>query len=250
MFAIIILMFCSFSPCVFNSTAAQSNITISVDSGRPLAEAILELEKQTGLSVTYEDPPYMFREDIADVTESVRRDLGRYPPGQAPRVLVPKGGKFEFSHSVTVSERPIVLIRQLVAAYHTRFATARFRVEQSDGLFNVVPVSIRNSSGHMGRFNAPLDVRITVEKKTRTAWQALEELCAAVARSTGTRIGIGTTAIAIPAKPLENYTVSNMPARLALAELLAKIGNGAKLSWRLLYGPDTRTYVLNIHAVS
>src|SRR5256885_13941815 len=74
----------------------QTTEKLSVDDARPLAEAIVLLESKFGGVITYEDPAYVYSGDISDVTESVRRDLDKFEPGKAPRVLVPKGGKFDF----------------------------------------------------------------------------------------------------------------------------------------------------------
>src|SRR6266850_1436693 len=74
--------------------------TLTVNSGRPVAEAAWELEKKYGWVITYEDPIYVNSGEIVDVTTQVRRDLDHYKPGEAPRVFVPKGGELSISFNV------------------------------------------------------------------------------------------------------------------------------------------------------
>jgi hypothetical protein len=97
---------------------AAARVILALDDPRPLAQAVLELEAQFGLLITYEDPAYAFKGDISDVTATVRRDLDKYQPGEAPRVLVPKGGRFVFSYDASQTHDPLNLLRQLVTAYH------------------------------------------------------------------------------------------------------------------------------------
>ncbi len=53
---------------VLGNASASPN-TITVQSGRPVGEAIEELEKKYGWEITYEDPPYVHYSDIVDVTD-------------------------------------------------------------------------------------------------------------------------------------------------------------------------------------
>ena len=58
------------------------------------------LENKYGWIITYEDPPYTHESELVDVTESVRRDLDKFKPGQAPKVFVPKGGELTFNYAI------------------------------------------------------------------------------------------------------------------------------------------------------
>jgi len=55
-----------------------------------VAKVIEELISRYGYFITYEDPRLVYEGDFRDVTMSVRKDLDKYPPGQAPKVLVPQ----------------------------------------------------------------------------------------------------------------------------------------------------------------
>jgi len=81
---------------------------------------------------------------------------------------------------------------------------ANFRVEQSDGAFHIIPVSIRGFSGKEILNRAPLNIAITLPIKVRTAWQELEELCATVSKLTHTRVIVGTIPTGMFSKSLGN----------------------------------------------
>ena len=73
---------------------------ISVNDPRPVACAAETLEKKYGWTITYEDPPYVHESELVDVTDKVRRDLDKFEPGKAPRVLIPKGGTLTVEYSI------------------------------------------------------------------------------------------------------------------------------------------------------
>src|SRR5687768_5365392 len=75
--------------CAFAAAAQPETRDVIVDDPRPVPAALQELATRHGRVVTYEDPRYLYSGDIKDVTREVRRDLDRFPPGQAPKVLVP-----------------------------------------------------------------------------------------------------------------------------------------------------------------
>ncbi len=77
-----------------------SQVKLSVDHPRPVAEAILRLANKYGWIITYEDPRYVHETDVVDVTLSVRKDLDKYKPGEAPKVLGPRGGVLELTYDV------------------------------------------------------------------------------------------------------------------------------------------------------
>src|SRR5262245_50324575 len=75
---------------------AVPKVSFSASDARPVAFAAKMLEETYGWIITYEDPPYANADDLVDVTETVRRDLDKYKPGEAPKVFAPKGGSFAF----------------------------------------------------------------------------------------------------------------------------------------------------------
>lgn len=157
--------------------------------------------------------------------------------------------KFVFHYDASLSHDPLMLLRRLVFAYHREIGAANFQVEKSDRAFHIIPVAVRGVSGKQVLDRSPLNIVIALPIKVRTALQELEEICATIGQLTHRRLVVGTIPIGMFAKSLGKRGGSRIIARRALDDLLEKTGNGVKLSWRLLYGPDTKMYALNIHAV-
>ncbi|GEM_PF-893118 len=224
--------------------------TLSVDSGRPLAEAITILEVRFGSAITYEDPPYAYAGDISDVTNTVRRDLDKFKPGKAPRVLVPKGGKFDFIVLANADRVPDQgrTLERLLHDYEATSKSARFRLEATADTFHVIPIAARNAFGRLEPKRPILDAKLTLSEKERTGLQEIRDFCAEVTRVTGVKTVMGTVPTAL-ASYRQRYGVTNAVARTTLAEILQRAKAGQRLSWRLLYDPGMKMYVLNIHAV-
>src|SRR5215469_10403415 len=117
-----------------------SKARISVEDPRPLAKAIEVLEGRYGWVITYEDPRYVYSSEIKDVTLSVRRDLDRFKPGQAPRVLIPKGGRLAFDYDVksetNLPGNPRTVVQELLKAHAASDNAGRFRLESNDRIMH------------------------------------------------------------------------------------------------------------------
>src|ERR1051326_6000590 len=96
-FFLIISAFCG------QDSQGTNQMKLSVEDPRPVAKAIEMLEEKYGWVITYEDPRYVHESEIADVTLKVRRVLDKYKPGEAPKVLIARGGVLEFTYDVAPS---------------------------------------------------------------------------------------------------------------------------------------------------
>lgn len=230
-----------------------NKINISVQDGRPVAKAIMMLEAKYGWVITYEDPRYVYADDIADVTEKVRRDLHKYPKGGAPKVLVPKGGALSFEYDVmsqtNLPRDPGVVVQQLLNAQAASANSGKFRMEKDNKIIHVIPTAINDSSGKLAPHTSVLDAVITLPAKKRTGLQTLEALCAAISKATQTRVVVGTIPFNSFLQHKDEQGVRGRKARQALVQLLQSVSHGMNLSWQLFYGPGTKMYVLNIHVV-
>jgi hypothetical protein len=95
----------AFTACYSLSAAPQVNrgitTSIQVNSRRPLAAALTELEKRQGLAITYEDPVYSSPSDIQDVTPARANRLD----AETRRILVPKKGSFVLTIPLKTAKR-------------------------------------------------------------------------------------------------------------------------------------------------
>lgn len=236
-----------------NVLQGTTSVNLSVEDARPVAKAITTLEAKYGWIITYEDPRYAYADDIADVTETVRRDLQKYPKGAAPKVLVPKGGVLSFNYDVmgqtSIPSDPAVVVRQLLAAQAASANGGKFRLEKGEKIVHVIPTAIRDRSGRLRSQEPVLDTVVTLAAKERTAFQTLEDLCAAISKATQMRVIVGTVPLRLFLQHKDQYGTAGRKAREVLVQLFERVGNGIRLSWQLLYDPGLKMYVLNIHSV-
>jgi hypothetical protein len=226
--------------------AAQTLENITVSDPRPIAAALEALERRYGLAITYEDPEYVYSSDLKDVTALVRKD-GR----SFPRVIVPKGGPFQFQYLVKDGkplEETTILIRRLLTECATLGGPV-FDVQQRATTrgteWHVIPVEVRDNQGRFVAKPALLDTPIFIPLEKRSALHVLSLICDELSRISAHRVGLGL----VPMNPLHAYQVemgaANQPARDVLANLL-----GQPMAWQLFYDPGLGWYALNIHLVS
>lgn len=231
---------------VVTSAQLQQTERLSVDDNRPVASAILSLETRFGRVITYEDPPLVHADDTVDVTESVRRDLHKYAPGKAPKVIVPRGGELsvEFRRN-----DPVEVVLSNVLGESARVSSATFATAESNGVIHVFPHSIKGRNGETVSIRSILDAPVQLSAQERTGMQMLEAWREAVSSHSRKKVIIG----AVPFGMLLNYKdangLSSQNARDGLTEILTRIGKGAKLSWQLFYDPGQQLYAINVHLV-
>src|SRR5258705_4950464 len=231
---------------------------LSVNNGRPVAEAAWELEKRYGWVITYEDPIYVHGSEINDVTLQVRRDLDKYKPGQAPKVLVPKGGSLAITFKLTSDDntpvRPESVVQKLLEVNGAAGNGGSFRLEVSGPIVHVIPTAYKNSAGTLVPLQPVLDSLISIPAEERTGMQSLEALCAAVSEVTQTKVVVGTADVNLFAGHSYQLGAKDEKARDFLVRLLGNVRVAGRLddtdlSWRLLFDPTEKFYALNIHGV-
>lgn len=225
----------------------QQKERITVNDPRPVASAIESLETRYGRVITYEDPPLVNADDTRDVTESVRRDLHKYAPGTAPRVIIPRGGELsvEFNAADPVE---VVLLSILNESERVRTGTT-FRTEESNGMIHVIPQSIKGMGGETVPVRSILDGPVQLPQQQRNGMQMLEAWRDAVSRKSKKRIIIGAIPLNLFLTDKDEQGLSSQNARDALVDILARFGRGVKLSWQIFYDPGQKIYAINIHQV-
>jgi hypothetical protein len=228
-----------------------SQIKLSVEDPRPVAEAILKLEAKHGWIITYEDPRYVHESEIADVTLKVRRDLDKYKPGEAPRVFVPRGGVLEFTYDVVPNTNlptdPARVVQKLLDAQAARGNGGRFRLETVGQIMHVIPTMIKNREGALVPQESVLDTIISLPAEDRTVYRKMESICAAIHRATGIPVVLGTIPDNWFSRERDQQGAKNQKARDVLVSTFESMDSGTNLSWQLFYGPGTKRYSLNIH---
>ena len=240
----VVTMLCCLAPI-----AATEVITI--DDPRSVASALTVIEHRTGVPVSYEDPPYMFSRDLQDVTEQFRRGLGQESYGSS-RIIVPKGTtlRIDFSeaHSAGGLTTALNMLSRVLNADSQARGMSVFGVVQTSGYIHVVPRWHRDSTGNIVNTKPMLDNEVVPSTLITTGEQALKDICEQLARNTGARVVLGVYPRHLFAKALKvNSKIAATPARTGLERIIAN--TGVAMSWRLLYDPGLKWYVLNVHEV-
>jgi hypothetical protein len=230
---------------------AQGKVAIVVDDPRPISKSIQILISQYGYMITYEDPRYTYQGDLQDVTAQVRRDVNKWAPGKAPKVIGPRGGKLTLNlPPITKSQDMESTLNQL-----TQLESANgghFRVQQTDGVFHVVPTEVRDINGNWAPNTSILDVPISVPLEKRTEYGTINAICNAVslAAHVNVRVGAGVGQGVAPDgdTPLYPLEASTESARGVLLRALASTSNRRR-TWMLLYDFGEKAYFLSILAV-
>lgn len=230
-------------------------VSLSVSDPRPVAKAVELLEAKHGWVITYEDPPYAHDSDLVDVTESVRRDLFKYRPGTAPRVIGPKGGELNFDYEVggPAAQKPdaaAAVVQQLLSAYSAG-NSGTFRLERSGQFLHVIPATSKNVAGELAPDESVLDAVITLPAEGRNGVRMVDDICEAVSKATGTRVVVGAMPTGLFIQYQGQQGAATQKARDVLVNELEGIKEklGVRLSWQLLYDPGMKMYFLNIHPV-
>ncbi|HET6975600.1 MAG TPA: hypothetical protein VFI24_04710 [Pyrinomonadaceae bacterium] len=226
---------------------------ISVNDPRPVALAVETLEKKYGWIITYEDPPYVHESELVDVTEKVRRDLDKFKPGQAPKVLIPKGGDLTLKYSIDpATKKPVdsaVVVQQLLDAYAIAGNPGVFRLDRDGERLHIFAGAAKGKDGVLVAHRSVFDVPITLPAQKRNGLELLDAFCSAVSQASGTRVVLATVPMTLFFRYQTESGAKEQRARDFLTHEFDRMNN-IKLSWRLLYDPVSKAYFLNIHTVS
>ena len=222
-----------------------------MDDPRPVAATIEQLAKRYNRAITYEDPRYLYAGDIKDVTREVRKDLDKYPPGKAPRVLAPHGEHLAFSYRVSdATGRPAdwkAALESLLKAQTAR-GGRRFRLEHHADVDHVIPTASRDASGLWIDAASILDVSITIPEQQLTELAIVEAVAKAIGEAANMHLGHGTCLRcgphSIAPDPTVPFGVRNERGRDVLWRALQQWRPGA--IWHIFEDPTSGLYVLNV----
>lgn len=229
------------------ATIAQQPVHIEVVRyPRPVAAAVLQVEKHFGQVVTYEDTLYLHPSEIEDVTELVRRD-----GNMARRVFQMRGGSINLVYTprqAGVEAQVGEVLQEVLAASRAAGNAGDFRVERALGAHHVVPVTIKNRSGLIQPYTALLDTHITLPDRKENGVEFLSRIARAVTTASGRTLSPGTMPINRLLQARIAVDASRGRARDVLWRTLQSIGHD--LSWQLLCGVgESATCTVNIHLV-
>ncbi|MDQ6664164.1 MAG: hypothetical protein M3Z23_07205, partial [Acidobacteriota bacterium] len=191
-----------------------------VDSGRPLDSAAITLAEKFGIPVSVEDPPYLYQDDVKDVTEAVSR-----LPNPPRRVLVPKGGMLEVEFTPGAAGAPEdtrVLLNNLINQANSKFPFG-YRLDDEGGAFTLIPTHTRDTLGRQIEITPLLDRRVSITAGTRTIAETANLMTAELSAQTGLRVSCCQAFVAgIPwGMTSVTFEAHDEPARSVLKRLIA-----------------------------
>jgi hypothetical protein len=135
--------------------------------------------------VSVEDPPYLFRDDIKDVTAEIARTAN-----PSRRALIPRGGKLAVDFSVAASGFPddvTGLIKTLVDQANAKFPFA-YRLDPMGDSVVVVPTRMRDALGNVIEITPLLDRHVDIPLGTRSIAATASLMTAALSAQTGLHV--------------------------------------------------------------
>lgn len=245
--------------------AQAQSVTITVNDPRPVNAAVEQVEKLSGIPISYEDVRYGNPGDTVDVTNSVRNPAqGPAPPGF--QVLIPRGGQLSVGIAVDPATQRLpdalttanALNSVLAAAAASPVVPGKFNFDTYNGVFFVAPSQSRSAGGSFAPTTAVLSAPVNLPGQQQTALATLEAILQQVSQKTGLKIGLGTMPFGAFARSKVSIAASADPASHVLARLFAAVSIAgsvgppeavAGMSYHALFDPKFKTYALNIHVV-
>lgn len=243
----------------------SKTITLTIDAGRPLAQALLEIEKLSGIPINFEDVRYQFPGDLEDVTAAVTNPRHEEVTGREPRqVLMPRGEQLSANFLVdeatgTLPDATSVThaLNALLAAYRSTSLPGDFKLETYNGGFFIEPTQTRDATGATVPVNPVLATQITLPQETRNAGETLKLLLDQVSTEIGSRVDVGTMPINTMAHAQVTIGAQGEPAKHVIARFLASlVGYGSAdpasapgMSYRLFFVTQLNRYILHIYPV-
>jgi len=236
-----------FSPCAFSQTAAPreaylkdaaisenaGTVRIVANSPRPLEQVLDALQRRYGWVVNYEDPQYVA---TADYVENAGAEHSRIPAGRSFSIEFPSGAAEE------------KILRLVVDAYNKSTNPGHFEVRQlADASFDIVGTEAQDEKGKMFAQQIPLDVSVTLPSEERPINETVDQICQEVTKQLHYDFNLGISPRSFLLRTTAKIGGTNKSAREFLTQSLT--ATHQRLYWRLLFDPNTKTYLLNLHAV-
>jgi hypothetical protein len=218
---------------------SQQVVEVEVESPRPLADALTEIEERLGAVVTYEDPILSYDGDLATIDLNGRPFRG--PRGGLFRLRLQPPSTASNGHDVEH------IVRVALADYAASGLAGTFRLDRTGHMLHVVPTAARDTGGILRPQVSILDTRISFDDRRRTALDVLEVL----GNASGGRLAVGLRGNMN--RVFEQVPLTGGATQEPMRSILAKVldATDPTLSWRVYCGPapDRTVCHLNLHAV-
>lgn len=208
-------------------------VRVLANSPRPLEQVLDALQRKYGWVVNYEDPQYVA---TADYVEYAGVEPSRIPAGRT----------FSVEFPATASEEKV--LRLVVDAYNKSSNPGHFEMRQlADGSFDVVGTEAHDDKGKMSAQAIPLDLSVTLPNEERPINETVDRICGEVTKQLHYDFNLGISPRSFLVRTTAKIGGTSKSAREFLTQSLS--ATHQRLYWRLLFDPNSKTYLLNLHAV-
>lgn len=189
--------------------------TLSVFGPRPVDLAAKKLVEEFRLAINVEDPVYLYRDDVQDITPARVASSGK-------RLLVPKAALLE----MRLDLRPDGSLRDVrqVLADLVESANAQlpfaYRIDRDGDTFTLVATRTRDEQGRSIDLTPILDRHISIPLGTRRFLEHVNLLTQALEEQTGIHIACCSASAESQPGPLIAFRADDEPARSAFLRLV------------------------------
>lgn len=243
------------------SAVAQSSPALAVSGSRPLMKADDALESQLNIPINYEDPKLQYAADLQDVTDEVQNPQQRAANPNV-RIVVPKRGQLSIAASLLPTQQAsasdvMSLLTQFRMAHEAQNLPGRFTLVQRESMWTVEPSGSRSTTGEFVAASSVLNVHITFPFQSRNAVECLMLFVKAVNQGSPEKIDLGAYPIVALVNAPITCGAADEPANVVLPRMFNQVAAvhsagvpSVMHSYRLLYDPQLRYYLLNVNSVA
>jgi len=219
--------------------AANTPTTIAGSGPRPLQQALGALRLKYNGAVSYEEPQYLSARALVEDPHT----KGSFIPASKPfSVEIPP------VQSATDAPAQEKSLQVIVDAYNHSGNPGQFEVRKTEGkAISVVGVAAIDDKGAFSPQKPLLDSPIIIPAKERTIADTVDLLCQQLTDATHIPLSVGISPRSLVDHTNVHLGGDKTSARTILAQALA--ASTAPLYWQLVYDPNSKGYVLNIHSV-
>lgn len=255
-------MICGLASCVFGQHGEV--VSIKLHDPRPLNAAADKLEERFGIPINYEDARIETNDEIIDITDQVQSPRQRAANPNV-RIRVPKGGEYAIDLPLSTAQPSQGhiqdLVVRLISHHEAKSLPGRFRVVQIaspyGSMLAIEPTAVRAAGGGWKSTPSVLSLPISFPATTRSGLETLTVIASAVERASGIKTVVGTVPLNAVAQSSMTLGASQQPANAVLVQFLQQLAGAQGLpnsphihfSYRFLFDPVDRLYVLNLQAV-
>ena len=206
-------------------------VTLRADTGRPVADALDQVQRLFVSPIAYEELPFLFPGDV-----------------QGPAVRHFPSNPEAFWFTLGPSDSNPYLAAQTVLYNYTNVGLPGvYQAVQKNGWVNVAPVRVASADGSIRDVTPVMSQRVTFPKAVRDARATIELIASQISQESGVRVKVLNLPF-MNGATLE-MGASNEPASDAIATDLAAL-MGRQVSFRCLWEPTEKDYYLNVAIVA